>query len=175
VTATPPPTLATERLKLRPLTREDTPDLLAMLAQPGVEPWWGVYDAQKLERDFFDTSWSSSLVIEVGGAFAGVILYHETEDPDYRMASIDITLGDEYQDRGLGTEALRTLIAWLIDTRGHHRLTIDPAATNARAIHTYAKVGFRPVGIMRAYERGPDGSWHDGLLMDLLAEEFVRA
>jgi aminoglycoside 6'-N-acetyltransferase len=25
---------------------------------------------------------------------------------------------------------------------------------------------------MRAYERGPDGVWHDGLLMDLLREEL---
>jgi aminoglycoside 6'-N-acetyltransferase len=28
---------------------------------------------------------------------------------------------------------------------------------------------------MRNYERGPDGTWHDGLLMDLLREEFVDA
>jgi aminoglycoside 6'-N-acetyltransferase len=33
-------------------------------------------------------------------------------------------------------------------------------------------VGFRPVGVMRRYERGPDGSWHDGLLMDLLPEDL---
>ena len=26
--------------------------------------------------------------------------------------------------------------------------------------------------MMRRYERGADGSWHDGLLMDLLAEEY---
>jgi hypothetical protein len=56
--------------------------------------------------------------------------------------------------------------------RGHHRLTIDPAASNARAIAAYAKVGFRPVGIMRQYERGPDGTWHDGLLMELLREDL---
>ena len=34
------------------------------------------------------------------------------------------------------------------------------------------RVGFCAVGVMRDYERGPDGSWHDGLLMDLLAREF---
>ena len=54
----------------------------------------------------------------------------------------------------------------------YRRLVIDPAADNAAAIRCYRKVGFRPVGIMRQYERGPDGSWHDGLLMDLLAEEL---
>jgi aminoglycoside 6'-N-acetyltransferase len=26
---------------------------------------------------------------------------------------------------------------------------------------------------MRKYERGSDGTWHDGLLMDLLAEELI--
>jgi aminoglycoside 6'-N-acetyltransferase len=25
---------------------------------------------------------------------------------------------------------------------------------------------------MREYERGPDGTWHDGLMMDLLAAEL---
>ena len=45
---------------------------------------------------------------------------------------------------------------------------------NAAAIRCYSKVGFRPVGIMRQAERGNDGSWHDCLLMDLLADEIVE-
>jgi aminoglycoside 6'-N-acetyltransferase len=57
--------------------------------------------------------------------------------------------------------------------RGHHRFTIDPAIANGRAIAAYAKLGFRPVGTMRSYERGNDGSWHDSLLMDLLGDELV--
>jgi aminoglycoside 6'-N-acetyltransferase len=64
------------------------------------------------------------------------------------------------------------LVAHLIEARGHHRLTIDPAAANARAIRCYAGVGFRPVGVMRQYERGEDGTWHDGLLMELLADDW---
>jgi hypothetical protein len=32
--------------------------------------------------------------------------------------------------------------------------------------------GVPPGGVMRRYERGPDGSWHDGLLMDLLPEDL---
>jgi aminoglycoside 6'-N-acetyltransferase len=51
-------------------------------------------------------------------------------------------------------------------------LTIDPSAANERAIRAYGAVGFRPVGIMRRYERGPDGEFHDGLLMDLLRDDF---
>jgi aminoglycoside 6'-N-acetyltransferase len=65
------------------------------------------------------------------------------------------------------------LARFLFEQRGHHRLTIDPAAANQRAIRSYASVGFRPVGVMRQYERGNDGRFHDGLLMDLLREELA--
>jgi aminoglycoside 6'-N-acetyltransferase len=67
------------------------------------------------------------------------------------------------------------LARFLFEERGHHRITIDPAAANEPAIRCYAKVGFRPVGIMRQYERGADGRFHDGLLMDLLRDELVPA
>jgi aminoglycoside 6'-N-acetyltransferase len=77
--------------------------------------------------------------------------------------------------RGLGADAVRTLSRHLIDGLGHHRLVIDPAADNVAAIRCYAKAGFKPVGVMRRYERGDDGTWHDGLLMDLLADELIRS
>ena len=88
-------------------------------------------------------------------------------------AGIDIFLSSRPQGRGIGTDAVRTLARYLIDVRGHHRLTIDPAASNTRAIRTYEKVGFKPVGVMRQYERGVNGTYHDGLLMDLLRGELT--
>jgi aminoglycoside 6'-N-acetyltransferase len=103
----------------------------------------------------------------------GLIQYAEENEPDYRHAGIDIFLDPAWHGRGLGADALRTVARYLFDVRGHHRLTIDPAASNERAIRSYRRVGFRPVGVMRRYERGPDGTWHDGLLMDLLVEELT--
>lgn len=168
------PVLIGPRVVLRPIDRADAPGLLRMLAEPGVARWWQAYDEAKLERDFYDPAVGTTYVVTVAGALAGLVQFHEETDPDYESAGVDITLGDRYQDQGLGTETLRVLLAYLIDERDHHRITIDPAAANRRAIHVYAKVGFKPVGIMRQYERGPDGHWHDGLLMDLLPAEFVR-
>jgi aminoglycoside 6'-N-acetyltransferase len=159
---------------LRPLARNDATALLEILSHPEVERWWGRYDAEKLERDFYAPDWCCALVIELGGDIAGVIHYHEESDPDYKRAQVDILVAGGRQEQGLGTEALRVLIAWLIDERGHHRITMDPAVDNTRAIHVYEKVGFKPIGVARRYERGADGQWHDALLMDLLAEEFVR-
>ena len=53
------------------------------------------------------------------------------------------------------------------------RFTIDPDVDNEVAIRSYTAVGFRPVGVMRRYSRRPNGTWVDGLLMDLLADELL--
>lgn len=104
----------------------------------------------------------------------GLVQYGEEETPDYRHASIDVFLDPRLHGHGYGREVVAVVAAHLIDDRHHHRITIDPAADNAAAIACYAAVGFRPVGVMRQYERGPDGRFHDGLLMDLIADELIR-
>jgi aminoglycoside 6'-N-acetyltransferase len=111
-------------------------------------------------------------VIEVDGTVVGWVQYGEELEPDYRSASIDIYLDAEVRGRGIGVDAVRTVARHLVVDRGHHRITIDPAADNAAAIRCYSKVGFKPVGITRQSERGNDGTWHDSLLMDLLASEL---
>jgi aminoglycoside 6'-N-acetyltransferase len=114
-----------------------------------------------------------SLVIEHEDALVGSIQFVEVLDPNYRTASIDLFISAAAQGRGLGPDAIRAVARYLFEVRGQHHLTIDPAAANERAIRAYHKVGFRPVGVIRAYERGADGSWHDNLLMDLLAGELI--
>jgi aminoglycoside 6'-N-acetyltransferase len=158
---------------LRPLEEADIPPLAELLSHPEVAEWWPVASEASLREDVAGDDETVAMAIEVEGKLAGLIMYEEVLWRDYFTAGIDIGLGGDYVQRGLGTEALRLLARWLIDVGGHHRLQIDPAAKNARAIRAYEKVGFRPVGIMRKYERGPDGEWRDSLLMDLLAEELT--
>jgi aminoglycoside 6'-N-acetyltransferase len=164
------PILRGERVTLRPVADADRARLREILAEPEVARWWALSSAISNTGEPDDTE--VELAIELGDELVGAIQYAEEEDPDYRHAGIDIYLTTAVHGEGVGPDAIRTLARYLFEERGHHRLTIDPAAVNARAIAAYAKVGFRPVGIMRRYERGPDGSWHDGLLMDLLREEL---
>jgi aminoglycoside 6'-N-acetyltransferase len=157
-----------ERVLLRPLGEADLPELRRILGTPAVARWWDVEAGEILDDEDV-----TALAIEVEGAVAGMIQYGEETDPKYRHASIDIFLDPALHGRGLGTEAIRTLARHLVADRGHHRITIDPATANAAAIRSYEKAGFRRVGVMRRYERDADGAgWHDGLLMDLLAEEL---
>jgi aminoglycoside 6'-N-acetyltransferase len=167
----PFPVLRGERVTLRPVREEDAGAILALLIEPSVARWWHHWDAARVRRDLLEQDEEHVLVIEVGGEVAGMLLVYEEPD-EYRHAALDVTLATAHQARGLGPEALRLAIAHLRDERGHHRFTIDPAAHNENAIRAYAKLGFKPVGILRQYELGADGRWHDGLLMDLLADEL---
>jgi aminoglycoside 6'-N-acetyltransferase len=167
------PTLRGALVTLRPATADDIPELVRIRNEPEVRRRWRGGDDMVAEvtRDLEDPD-SETYAVEVDGRVAGAIQYDEEDEPDYRHANIDLYLDPAVHGRGVGTDAVRTLARHLVDDRGHHRIAIDPAADNAAAIRCYEKVGFRPVGIMRRYERDEDGSWHDSLLMDLLAEEL---
>lgn len=162
-----------DQVTLRPVTVDDVDPLVALFAVPQVAEWWPGENRVRLEARLDDAEEGVGLVIEVDGRLIGMIQYFEETDPEYRSASIDIVLHPDWTNRGLGTDAVRTLARHLFDDVGHHRLTIDPAVVNARAIASYRKVGFRDVGVMRQYERTNDGTYRDALLMDLLAEELT--
>jgi len=155
-------------LVLRTVAAGDEAELLRIHRAPEVEHWWDVPD----DAFPWEDDEATRVAIELDGRIAGMLQFYEETDPKYRHASLDIFLDPPLHGRGLGTEALRRLVRYLIDERGHHRLTIDPAAANAAAIRSYEKAGFRAVGVMRQYERDTAGEgWHDALLMELLASD----
>ncbi|MGH7761435.1 MAG: GNAT family N-acetyltransferase [Candidatus Dormibacteraceae bacterium] len=162
-------------VRLRPTATSDIPELARIRATPEVARWWRGGDdmAAAVAEDLAEEG-TETFVIEHDGRVAGAIQWSAEDEPDYRHAGIDIYLDPALHGRGLGADAVRTLAKHLIAARGHHRLVIDPAADNVAAIQCYSKVGFRPVGVMRRYERGVDGTWHDGLLMDLLGDELTN-
>jgi aminoglycoside 6'-N-acetyltransferase len=167
-------TLQGALVRLRLADETDIPRLVEIRRRPEVYAWWRGGDdlVAAVKQDFAEPG-MTAYVIELDGQVVGWIQWEHEAEPDYRHASMDIYVDPDVHGRGVGTDAVRTLARHLIDDHGHHRLTIDPAADNAAAIRCYTKVGFRPVGILRQSERGPDGTWHDGLLMDLLADELT--
>jgi aminoglycoside 6'-N-acetyltransferase len=169
-----PATLHGAHVTLRAVQPEDISELARIRATPEVLRWWrGGEDLAAAVAEDLAEDGTETFVIEHHDRVAGAIQWSAENEPDYRHAGIDIYLDPALHGRGLGTDAIRTLAQHLITDQGHHRLVIDPAADNSAAIRCYSKVGFQPVGVMRNYERGPDGAWHDGLLMDLLADELT--
>jgi RimJ/RimL family protein N-acetyltransferase len=161
-----------DKVVLTTVTEADADALRAIRREPGVAAWWDEVEPGFPMTDEPDVT---RLTIRHEGEIAGMVQYGEELEPKYRHASIDIFLDPALHGRGLGTEAVRRVARHLIEERGHHRLTIDPAADNHAAIGAYAKAGFRPVGVMHAYERDTGGhGWHDGLLMELVSGASVR-
>jgi aminoglycoside 6'-N-acetyltransferase len=162
------------RVTLRPVVADDAEGLAGILATAEVAQWWPGYDLPRVKAEYLVEEDDVSVwAILVDERLVGLIQASEESEPEFRHAGIDLFLDPAIRGQGLGPEAIRLVARHLIEDRGHHRLTIDPAADNTAAIRAYEKVGFRPVGRLRRYQRFPDGSWRDGLLMELLAEELL--
>jgi len=156
------------RLVVRSLREPDVARLAEIAAEPEIWQRWGEVSEADLRAKLAGDRDVTALVVELDGEVVGLIQYHEETDPDYRHAGVDMFLAESARGQGYGREALLLVAGHLFEQRGHHRLTIDPAADNEPAIRCYAAAGFRTVGVMRRYERGRDGSFHDGLLMELV-------
>lgn len=164
--------LSGEQVTLVPVASGHASELRRILLTPEVRRRWG--DEAASAQWPFDDPTVVRFTVLLDGTARGLVQYFEEEDPEYRHASLDIFLDPPVHGRRVGRDTLRTLARHLMHDRGHHRLTIDPAVDNEPAIRCNAAVGFRPVGIMRRYERDVDGDgWHDGLLMDLLVDEYA--
>jgi RimJ/RimL family protein N-acetyltransferase len=152
-------------LRLRPLAGSDEAELKRVRLEPEVSKWWGPLEPEFPRDEPESTRWT----VELDGSVVGMVQFWEETELRYRYATIDIFLDPAVHGRGLGTETVRQVVRHLVEDRGHHRITIDPALANVVAIRSYEKVGFTPVGVMRAYERDIDGrGWHDALLMELV-------
>jgi aminoglycoside 6'-N-acetyltransferase len=155
-------------VRLTPTVAADAEALRAIRRMPEVARHW-----DEVEDDFpmDDEPEATRFTIRHDGEIVGMVQYSEELEPKYRSAAIDIFLSAAHHGRGIGSAAVRLVVRHLFEDRGHHRITIDPAADNQAAIGAYTKAGFTPVGIMRLAERDADGrGWHDALMMELVRD-----
>jgi aminoglycoside 6'-N-acetyltransferase len=156
----------TERLVLEPVRPEHANRLRELRRTPEVARWW---DPAGEGWPLDEEADLHKLAVIADGELVGYIQFWEEPDPSSRHADVDIFLGPEAQDRGLGTEAMRAAVRHLIEDRGHHRITLGTSVDNERAIRVYEKVGFRRVGVLRKATRSHlSGEWEDEVLMELV-------
>ena len=154
---------------LRPVSFDDAARLRAIRVEPSVREWWG-----ELEDAFpFEEPETTRFTIWVDDRVAGLVQYGEESEPDYRHAWVDLFVATEFQGRGIGTDAVRTMARHLVEARRHHRITIDPSIENSAAVRSYEKAGFQRVGVMRMAERTPRGGWRDVLFMEQVFPEVA--
>src|SRR5438552_7298000 len=144
------PRLEGERVILRAMTSADLTRVAEIRTSPEVARWFPPRDSDyltaKLARDDL-TCW----VVESAGEVIGFAQAYEDTNAEFRHAGIDLFLDPQHHRRGLGQDVVRAVARHLFEERGHHRLVIDPAAANARALRCYEAVGFRRAGLLRSY------------------------
>lgn len=154
-----------EHTILRPATDADLDMLVGWFADPGVYACWDgapKTPAQVVREGYTgdDRPATEPFIVEAAGEPIGYIQYC----PGASSCGIDLFLVPTARGRGLGPDAARALIRYLLQERGWRRVTVDPAADNARAIRAWAKAGF-------VYERDwpdhPDGA---AVLMAIAAD-----
>ncbi|MYT28224.1 MULTISPECIES: GNAT family N-acetyltransferase [unclassified Streptomyces] len=140
------PTISGELTDLVPTSEGDLTLLASWFADPDfVEHWGGV----PLSRAEVAAKYVGrrrpqveSFLIHAHGVPVGYAQYWHG-GPD--EGGIDMALTTGAQGRGLGPDATRALISHLCGTLGWQRITVDPLATNTRAIRAWQKAGFHHV------------------------------
>ena len=159
----------------------DVPDMWRWAHDPEVIEFWGpppadVAALRDLVMDPGDQpTWR--FIIELAARSVGFIQYHHPHaDPaSFWSAGIDIYIGEpDARNRGVGTEAVRTMLAYLFEVQHVHRVTIDPQTTNARAIRCYEHAGFHRDGVLRHHDR-MHGRYVDTQFMTILEDEWPAA
>ncbi|MBN9362422.1 GNAT family protein [uncultured Devosia sp.] len=175
-----PPVLQSRNLTMRPATAADVERRLAIGAEPdenlrlyGVQPDGAAFGREDAER------WARGLLahphawIIEGGSLLGTIRLDRVDLAEKRASLAIGLLRQQDQGRGLGTEAVRRVLAYGFDELGLHRVSARVLADNVRAIRCYEKCGF----VREGRERETaflDGTWHDDLIMGVLSHEFRR-
>lgn len=145
--------------RIRPLRREDVPDLMAWDDDPELHRLTG----KKFTTAGTASAWWNELIrdrarvamaiLDDRGRLIGDVAL---ENVSWRAhdAEIRISIGDKASwNRGFGTEALREAARIAFDQLKLKSLYLRVSEDNRRAIRAYEKAGYRKVGRLRASGR----------------------
>ena len=174
-----------ERVRLRPLQIDDAAAFQSWINDPEVQRLAGGRGWQfslPAQEDYVrarlanDREHGVALTIEVTDIEGAPRLIGNLElrrlEAVERRGEIGIMTGDrEFWSRGYGEDAMRTICRYGFHDLDLHRLELNVAAFNTRALRCYEKVGFTIEGRLRDH-RYVAGRYYDTLLMGLLREDF---
>jgi len=166
-----------KRVTLRRVEPSDYPHILRWQNDSAVFRWMDYTHPFSL-KDIEDSESRAIVeghpfVIELEGRPLGRIGLNNFRPRD-RLASIYIFVGErESWAKGLGRDALMTLLVYSFDTLNLRMVELWTLADNDRAIHLYKACGFVEEARLR------DRSWIEGhyidhMIMSINSEEFAR-
>ncbi len=172
------PTLAGERVILRPMLAEDAAAMFASMDDAEGMRLTGTHATFTLvqleqwaaSRQDSDDRLDLSIIDRETGAWAGELAINDW-DSDNHSCNFRIAIGPAGRNRGLGSEATRLVIEYVFEHLPINRIGLDVFGFNPRALHVYERAGFTREGVLRAALYW-DGKYHDSILMSILRDEW---
>ena len=106
------------------------------------------------------------------GTLIGVAFIDRIDEGN-RHGRISISIGDPaYRNQGLGRDALETLLHYLFDTLGFHRVTAEAFAYNEAWQHLLTSTGFQAEGCLNDY-LFRDGKYWGKMIYAMLNTDYA--
>lgn len=156
-----------EATLLRQVTPADLDLLTTWFSDPEVNRWWDGYPKPREEvaQKYIGgrRPQVESFIIEAEAEPIGYIQYALDSETS---GGIDMFLIPSARERGLGPDAARAMVRYLLWERHWRRVTVDPFIANPRAIHAWGKAGFKLEREVPDHPGGP------ALLMVIEADNY---
>ena len=172
--------LATARLRLDALRREDAAALFRYRADPAVSRYQGWRPASVDEAAQFIERQQATAFGTPGNWCQFALRLHGSDElvgdlglhfVDTDTVELGITLAPAQQGRGLATEALRAALALVFDELGRHRVFASVDPRNHACVKLLERLGLRREALHRQSVRDGDG-WADDAIHAMLAAEW---
>ncbi|MFO0808403.1 MAG: GNAT family N-acetyltransferase [Gemmataceae bacterium] len=174
-----PPTLETDRLRLRPLTDEDAEAVFAYASNANVTRYT-VFDAHRTiddARTFVGPMAQGhylervpeplGIVLKAEATLVGSLGCHWASQPNHCM-ELGYAIGEPWWNRGIATEAARALLAHTFATYEVERIQAHHMAGNEASGRVMRKLGMTHEGIHRS------ARLHRGTFVDIYSYAVLR-
>ena len=171
------PVINGEKVSLRPISREDTPLIVAWRNKPSVyrhfifrQPFTAQLHENWLKTKVDTGKVIQYIITEKGGRPVGSVYFRDV-DVENDSAEYGIFIGEEDAlGRGLGTETARLFTRFGLDVLKLHRISLRVLGGNDIARRSYEKAGFVTEGVFKDMVK-LEGEYRDVIFMALLSEE----
>ena len=172
------PVINGEKVFLRPITREDTPLIVAWRNTPSVyrhfifrQPFTPELHENWLRTKVDTGKVIQYIIVEKDGSRPVGSVYYRDVDPENESAEYGIFIGEkDALGRGLGTETARLFTRFGLDVLKLHRISLRVLDGNDIARRSYEKAGFVIEGVFKDMVK-LDGKYRDLSFMAIINEE----
>lgn len=171
------PTVETERLIIRPMTKEDIPALKEWLPDKILYTYWGKSPSKAelnpellFEKEEKPTkSFHLGIAVKETNKVIGDIWVYLIEKD--RMASVAIRLSKSFQGKGYGTESLSAMTRFCFENTELQRLQAEVDVRNISSGRMFEKCGYKREGHIRQGKMV--NTWCDYFIYGILSSDMT--